>query len=381
MAKPAGPPRFRSTKPEDLLFMIEWRKPYGHPCAPYLPYWEAKLKKEDIAYGEALGKILKSGKPTKESRELVMRKPRKRKKFPKIPIIIGIIAILIIAFFIVSKSCPEGERLYNGECIPYIECSDGTLHPECSEDKPKQCFDGKLIDNAQLCGCPEDYKPVGKICEKIKRCEDGTIYGECSKDKPYFCSAGKLVKNAQLCGCEWGYQPYGEDCIDNSKAESIEATDYINEIRNEYGRTKIKWDENLYELAMFRTKDMYNRKYFDHVTPEGKCVKDFKSEYGLSNYNIAENCGGVMYSYDETYVDYASYANVKEQIDGWMESRGHRYNLLYPSHTLGVAACYKGACVFLGANKEYYGLGYGPCTTGEEGLEYWESVGKQPGEI
>ena len=64
-----------------------------------------------------------------------------------------------------------------------------------------------------------------------------------------------------------------------------------------------------------------------------------------------------------------------------MESRGHRYNLLYPSHILGVAACYKGACVFLGANKEYYGLGFGPCTTGAEGTAYWETVNKQPSEI
>ena len=126
---------------------------------------------------------------------------------------------------------------------------------------------------------------------------------------------------------------------------------------------------------------MYDRQYFDHVTPDGECVKDFKANYGLAEYNIAENAGASLYGQVGDKVDYADYANVKEQIDGWMNSRGHRYNLLYPSHILGVAMCYKGACVFLGANQEYYGLGYGPCTTGDEGMAYWNSAEEQPGEI
>jgi len=126
---------------------------------------------------------------------------------------------------------------------------------------------------------------------------------------------------------------------------------------------------------------MYDQRYFDHVTPEGKCVKDFKADYGLSRYTIAENAGAVMYGYDDDEVNYASYADPKVQVDGWMESRGHRYNLLYPSHKLGVAACYKGACVFLGANTDSYGLGAGPCTTGDEGTAFWQSLDKQPDEI
>ncbi len=277
--------------------------------------------------------------------------------------------------------CPQGERIYTNNCIKEIKCSDNTLHPDCSITKPKQCLNGVLIDNADLCGCPNDYKKIENKCQKILRCSDGTIYGECSKNKPNFCSAGKLVKDSDLCGCDWGYKSYKGDCLDSDKLESIEATDYLNKIREKNGRSPVKWDERLYELALYRTKDMYERGYFDHVTPDGKCVKDFKNNYELGDYNIAENAGAVMYGYTGDKVDYASYADVKGQIDSWLESRGHRYNLLYPSHTLGVAVCYKGACVFLGANQEYYGLGYGPCTTGDEGMAYWNSVGTQPGEV
>ncbi len=277
--------------------------------------------------------------------------------------------------------CPAGQRFYYSDCIPEVKCSDGTLEPDCSTYKPKQCVDGELIDNAELCGCPEDHKKIGRNCQKIFRCEDGTIYGECSKNKPYFCSAGALIKDSNLCGCDWGYKSYKGECIESNKAEAMEALDYLNKIRKQYGRSELKWDDGLHNLGIFRAKDMYERQYFDHVTPEGKCVKDFKADYGLAEYNIAENGGAVTYGSYDGKIDYASYADPMAQIDGWMESRGHRYNLLYPSHILGVVACYRGACVFLGANKEYYGLGFGPCTTGEEGLAYWQTVEKQQDEI
>ncbi len=281
----------------------------------------------------------------------------------------------------IKCGCPNGERLYKNECIKIVKCRDGTLEPECSTNKPKQCVGGELIDNSDLCGCLADYKKVGKKCEKIKRCSDGTIYGECSKQKPYFCSAGNLIKDSKHCGCDRGYKPWKGDCIDSNKAEALETLEYINELRKQNDRSELKWSDDLYELAIFRCKDMYDRKYFDHVTPDGKCLKDFKADYNLGGYTIAENAGAVMYGYYGDEVDYASYADSKAQVDSWMGSRGHRYNLLYPTHTLGVAACYKGACVFLGANTDSYGLGAGPCTTGDEGMAFWDGAEKQEGEI
>ena len=162
------------------------------------------------------------------------------------------------------------------------------------------------------------------------------------------------------------------------KEECKEAFEYVNSIRKEYYGEQMEWDDNLYEIAVFRSKDMETRGYFDHVTPEGKCVKDFKAEYGFADYNVAENCGGMTHYEDGNPIPSTS---VKEAVDIWLTSRGHRYNLLYPSHEKGAIGCYKAICVFLGANREYYGLGYGSCTTGEEGIAYWKSASKQPDEI
>jgi len=81
--------------------------------------------------------------------------------------------------------------------------------------------------------------------------------------------------------------------------------------------------------------------------------------------SIAENCA-------------KGYYDEKEAIDGWMHSRGHRYNLLYPDHTIGAIAEYHKIYVFLATGPTEHGW---VCATGEEGLKFWETAPKQPGGI
>jgi len=161
------------------------------------------------------------------------------------------------------------------------------------------------------------------------------------------------------------------------KDECMEAFNYLNGLRSENGRRALKWDDRLYNLAVFRAKDMFDRNYFDHITPEGNCAKDFQSDFGISsNEFLAENAGGMSY-YSKGDVA----GNCKETVDGWMTSRGHRYNFLYDEHVSGAIGCYNEICLFYGSHSNPYGLGAGPCTTGEEGLAYWETAGKQKGEV
>ena len=96
---------------------------------------------------------------------------------------------------------------------------------------------------------------------------------------------------------------------------------------------------------------------------------NIKQRFGLSlGEYLAENAYGM----------YGANARPREAIDTWMTSRGHRYNLLYPTHSAGAVACYGGYCVFLGLNRERFGEG---CKTGAEGMAFWESAAKQQGEV
>jgi len=163
------------------------------------------------------------------------------------------------------------------------------------------------------------------------------------------------------------------------KADCKEAFDYVNTIRINNGRNKLKWDDRAYELAVDRSKDMFERNYFDHVTPEGTCANEMKGKYGFEFYEIlAENCGGMTHYFNGEPIPGE---NVQNTVDSWMNSRGHRYNLLYEDHVGGAIGCYKWICVFYGVHNNPNGLGAGPCKTGEEGLAFWEQASKQPGEI
>lgn len=159
------------------------------------------------------------------------------------------------------------------------------------------------------------------------------------------------------------------------KDECIQTFARLNSIRVEEGKKSISWDDRAYNFAVARSKDMYERSYFDHVTPEGKCADDFKSEYGFgSSEFLAENAGGMSY-YNKGNVA----GNCDEALDGWLNSRGHRYNLLYTTHNSGAIGCYYEICVFFGVNND--GFGAKPCNTGDEGLSFWQTAPKQPGEV
>ena len=156
--------------------------------------------------------------------------------------------------------------------------------------------------------------------------------------------------------------------------ECMQAFNELDGIRQSYEKPYITWDERAYKLAVARSKDMYDREYFDHVTPEGKCVDNFKQDYGFKEYEfVAENAGGMRY-YSKGRVA----GNCEEALNGWLDSRGHRYNLLYSGHVSGAIGCYYEICVFLGVNYDGFGA---MCSSGAEGLAYWQSASQQPGEV
>lgn len=156
--------------------------------------------------------------------------------------------------------------------------------------------------------------------------------------------------------------------VTHSKEDSQKTFDRINQIRQENGVTALLWDDKIYELAKWKAEDLTKRGYFDHVDPDGKCVGQYASNFGLSysSDSFAENIFGYSSS---------TWFEQDEAVDSWMESRGHRYNLLFEGHNSGAIACDSKNCVFIGQG----GSGW-VCDTGEAGLAFWNSVGTQPGE-
>ena len=100
----------------------------------------------------------------------------------------------------------------------------------------------------------------------------------------------------------------------------------INAARAKNGEAPLKWEEQLAVVARAHSDDMTSRGYFSHDTPEGLGPSDRIDRAGYScwkgsHYGLAENI-----AIETTLGDLDRTA--AEAIRGWMNSPGHRTNLL-----------------------------------------------------
>ena len=120
--------------------------------------------------------------------------------------------------------------------------------------------------------------------------------------------------------------------------------DLTNSQRESFDLTTLENDSNLANVARGHSTDMKNRDYFAHETPEGlnptdrgnkldySCTKfyGFYMTYGIGE-NIAKYWTFKNYIIRGNYMSYdwhteESLAN--EIVEGWMNSPGHRKNIL-----------------------------------------------------
>ncbi|WP_343207997.1 CAP domain-containing protein [Anaerolentibacter hominis] len=88
-----------------------------------------------------------------------------------------------------------------------------------------------------------------------------------------------------------------------------------NSLRIKYGYVPFKWSEKAAECAAVRSAEMAERDYFDHINPEGVTPFDRMKEAGISYQSAGENIA-------------AGYRDSVEVSFGWLNSPGHRENLM-----------------------------------------------------
>jgi uncharacterized protein YkwD len=79
--------------------------------------------------------------------------------------------------------------------------------------------------------------------------------------------------------------------------------------------SKLTWNDKLAGAARSHSQDMADRNFFDHINPDGKGPTDRAEALGYSWKAYAENIS-------------SGYQNAVSAVDGWINSPGHRGNLL-----------------------------------------------------
>lgn len=102
----------------------------------------------------------------------------------------------------------------------------------------------------------------------------------------------------------------------------------LSTIRTRYELSTLHPDDRLHTLAAARSRDMATRNYFSHTNPDGCGIMCHSAQIGVPVSRFAENIGW-----------YAPYDSLSEAalahhfLAAWMESKGHRDNLLTPELT------------------------------------------------
>ena len=98
----------------------------------------------------------------------------------------------------------------------------------------------------------------------------------------------------------------------------------VNEIREQNGLKKLTHDWELSRVARFKSQDMKDNKYFSHTSPVYGSPFEMIKNFGISYRNAGENIA-------------RGYATPEAVVNGWMNSSGHRANILNSSYTkIGV---------------------------------------------
>lgn len=116
--------------------------------------------------------------------------------------------------------------------------------------------------------------------------------------------------------------------------------DWTNRQRKENGfLPPLSQNSRLNKIASFRVKDMFDNGYFEHKSPSGVEASDIAYDVGYEFILIGENIALGNFDGDEAIVR------------AWMDSPGHRANILNSRYTeIGIAAergLYKGKKVWL----------------------------------
>ena len=108
--------------------------------------------------------------------------------------------------------------------------------------------------------------------------------------------------------------------------------DLVNVERTKRGISALTLDSNLSSVATKKSQDMVNKNYFDHTSPTYGSPFDMMKQFGISYRTAGENIA-------------KGQKTPQEVVTAWMNSEGHRKNILNPNFTnlgVGIAKDSKG---------------------------------------
>jgi len=137
-----------------------------------------------------------------------------------------------------------------------------------------------------------------------------------------WCGFVLCLVSPLVLGCGSGLSAGTILSVSNYAREVLTLT---NAERTDIGLPELTWDDTLAGVAAAHAEDMINRDFFAHDNPDGQDVGNRATAAGYLWQWIGENLA-------------AGQQTPAEAVEGWMNSAGHRANILRTEFSvLGVA--------------------------------------------
>ncbi|WP_018931785.1 CAP domain-containing protein [Gracilibacillus lacisalsi] len=214
-----------------------------------------------------------------------------------------------------------------------VGCNESSLEPEDQNIQPENVGFGGQNDGGNQGEIPVNPGREQNIFENANpnewyRQEDRN-YGADSKQRQTTQEKQQTTEQNQQT------EQQDDDYIDqNEEPESFDresldgviqkVVELTNQARSENGADSLKFDHELANVAQTKSEDMAERDYFSHTSPQYGSPFDMLQEFGVDYTKASENIA-------------AGQESAEEVVQAWLDSEGHRKNLLDPEVThIGV---------------------------------------------
>ncbi|MCY9662727.1 CAP domain-containing protein [Paenibacillus chondroitinus] len=141
--------------------------------------------------------------------------------------------------------------------------------------------------------------------------------------------ANQIVKPQQPANPQVSVNP--QESVNPSQSAQ-QVLDLVNQERTKAGLNSLSMNSSLTKVAMAKAQDMYNNNYFDHQSPTYGSPFDMMTAFGVTYNSAGENIA-------------KGQSSPTEVMNQWMNSPGHRANILNSSYTQIGIAYYNGEWV------------------------------------
>lgn len=267
---------------------------------------------------------------------------------------ISILACLFIAGSVIGTSayCPErviyygyynGSSCSGGTCAPSESCPSGVTdlydllkQYGCSEDLCRQL--GVCPDSCENPPCPADQNDCSSDCGNSCTDDCAPAPTEAAAAQPEAPAPAPTQAPAadppapapteapQVKPTEAPTQP-SPAATERTEAAGYTVSEYekevvrlVNEIRAQNGLGALSINTELSRVARIKSQDMHDKGYFSHTSPTYGSPFDMMTAFGIRYRTAGENIA-------------MGYRTPQSVVDGWMNSDGHRRNILNSSFT------------------------------------------------